>query len=131
MSCHLSSWKAYFCIEIKSILMFGSMGTVATKLIFHFLRTLIFISSELVAKVYIKYVTYRRYKFYWVYSVYFLLRVILFLFCFVLFLNSLSLMCPDGSVARCIQCMVPFTAPLRQAVIIFWVWSICAVVLDQ
>lgn len=61
----------------------GDGDSLATKLIFHFLRTSIFISSERVAKVYIKYVAYRRYKFYCVYSVYFLLRVILFLFCFV------------------------------------------------
>jgi len=40
---------------------------LASKLIFHFLRTLIFISSELVSKVYIKYVAYGRYKFLCVY----------------------------------------------------------------
>ena len=44
----------------------GSRDSLAIKLIY-FLRTLIFISSELVSKVYIKYAAYRRYKFSCVY----------------------------------------------------------------
>lgn len=44
----------------------GNRDSLAIKLIFYFLRTLIFISSELVSKVYIKYVAYRKYKFLWV-----------------------------------------------------------------
>lgn len=56
---------------------------LAIKLIFYFLRTLIFISSELVSKVYIKYVAYGRYKFlnsYVCMYVYFFLRFLLYFF---------------------------------------------------
>lgn len=45
----------------------GNRDSVAIKLIFYFLRTLIFISSEVVSKVYIKYAAYRREKFSCVY----------------------------------------------------------------
>lgn len=41
----------------------GNREYLEIKLIFHFLRTLMFISSELVSKIYIKYVSYERYKF--------------------------------------------------------------------
>lgn len=69
--CIISAFKQFeniLCIEIKKHTdVWGNREYLAVKLIFYFLRTLIFISSELVSKVYIKYVAYRRYKFLCVY----------------------------------------------------------------
>lgn len=67
--CHIS-FKQFEGIHLhrnkKHTDVWGNRDSLAVKFIFYFLRTLIFISSELVSKVYIKYVAYRRYKFLYV-----------------------------------------------------------------